>query len=153
MLKLMEYESVTVRHWLNEADFAAMLGSTFLFPGLTAVKLSVLIGYKVAGGIGAIFAVLALNLPGLILSFIGYTLLVNWHSPIADKLILIVQYGALALLSAALFSIATGVAKQQFSISLFCLMVLFFLGLALFELSPFWGLILFIGAGYFLLSI
>ena len=103
MLKLMEFESVIVRHWLTEADFASILGSTFLFPGLTAVKLSALIGYKISGFWGAITAVLALNLPGLILSFIGYKMLINWHSPIADKLVMIVQYGALALLGAALF--------------------------------------------------
>lgn len=150
MLKLIEYESVTVRHWLTESDFITMLGSTFLFPGLTAVKLSALIGYQVAGIVGLFLSVLALNLPGLMLSVFGYQLLSQWESPIADKLVIIVQYGALALLAAASFSIAKGVLSQHFSMPLFALSTLFFIGLALFELPPFAGLLIFLGIGYLL---
>lgn len=148
MLKLIEYEVVTVRHWLVESDFITMLGTTFLFPGLTAVKLSALIGYQVAGLLGLLCAVLALNLPGLSLSLIGYKLLTQWHSPIADKLIIVVQYGALALLAAASFSIASSVLNQHFSMGLFFLATVFFILLALFDLPPFMGLVFFIGLGY-----
>lgn len=152
MLKLIEYEAVASRHWLTESDFITMLGSTFLFPGLTAVKLSALIGYEVAGIMGMIFAVLSLNLPGLLLSVLGYQLLSQWNSPIADKLVVIVQYGALALLAAASFSIAKGVLTQHFSIPLFALATFFFIGLALFDFPPVLGLFVFLGAGYLLIS-
>jgi len=148
MLKLIEYETIHERHWLAESDFITMLGSTFLFPGLTAVKLSALIGYQVAGFLGMIVAVLALNLPGLGLSLMGYQLLIQWQSPIANKLVIVVQYGALALLAAASFSIASSVLKQNFSLSLLLLATLFFILLALFDLPPFVGLIIFIGLGY-----
>lgn len=151
MLKLIEYESVTARQWLTETDFITILGSTFLFPGLTAVKLSALIGYQVAGILGLILSVLALNLPGLILSVFGYQLLSQWHSPIANKLVIVVQYGALALLAAASFSIAKGVLSQNLSVALFVLSTLFFIGLALFELPPFVGLLIFLAIGYFLI--
>lgn len=153
MLKLMEHEVVNGQHWLSDADFAAMLGSSFLFPGLTAVKLSALIGFQVSGVLGLLVAILALNLPGLCLSLLGYQLLINWHSPIADKLIVIVQYGALALLASAVFAIADGVFKQQFSWGLFLLAISFFICLSLFNLSPFWGLLLFIAVGYVYLLI
>lgn len=153
MLKLMQYEAVTSRHWLSETDFATMLGSTFLFPGLTAVKLSALIGYQVAGLLGLLVSVLALNLPGLLLSFIGYRLLVNWHSAVADKLMIVVQYGALALLASAAFALSQGVLKLQFSLGLFILTIAFFVLLSLFELSPFWGLIAFIIVGFGWLTI
>ncbi len=150
MLKLIEYETVASRHWLTESDFITMLGSSFLFPGLTAVKLSALIGYQVAGIAGLLVAILALNIPGLCLSLLGYKFLISWQSPIADKLVIVVQYGALALLAAASFSIANGVLKQHFSLTLFILAIVFFILLALFELSPFWGLLAFISLGFFI---
>ena len=148
MLKLLEHESVVNQHWLTATDFTKMVGATFLFPGLTAVKLSALIGYQVAGLLGMLIAVLALNLPGLLLSVIGYRLLLTWHSPIAERLMLVVQYGALALLAAASFSIASGVFKQHFSLLLFLLTCVFFVLLAVFDISPFWGLLVFIALGF-----
>lgn len=153
MLKLIEYEAVISRHWLAKSDYISMLGTTFLFPGLTAVKLSALIGYQVGGVGGLMVSVLALNLPGLCFSLMGYQLLTHWHSPIADKLIIIVQYGALALLAAASFSIANSVIKQHFSPLLFLLTVFFFILLALFDLPPFMGLLSFIGLGFLLTSV
>tara|TARA_B110000879_G_scaffold27879_1_gene37983 strand:+ start:204 stop:548 length:345 start_codon:yes stop_codon:yes gene_type:complete len=111
MLKIIDFEAVVARHWLTESDFITMLCTTFLFPGLMAVKLSALIGYEVAG---VLVSVLALNLPGLSISLLGYQLLTHWQSPIADKLVVIIQYGALALLAEASFSIANGVLKQHF---------------------------------------
>lgn len=150
MLKLIEHEAVHNQHWLLESDFVGMVGATFLFPGLTAVKLSALIGYQVAGVVGLVVAVLALNLPGLLLSIVGYRLLMTWQTPLAHRLMIVVQYGALALLAAASFSIAASIFKQQFSPVLFTIMIIFFLLLAVWDISPFWGLLVFIGIGILL---
>lgn len=145
MLKLIEYETVVLHHWIEREEFVRMIGTSFLFPGLTAVKLSALIGYKTAGISGLLLAVLALNLPGLLLGTIGYAWLANHGSPAAGKLMIIVQYGALALLSAATFSIAQDVFALQHSIILMVSCVLFFIALAFFNTSPFWGFLMFIG--------
>ena len=101
MLKLIEYETVTYRHWINNEEFVTMLSSTFLFPGLTAVKLAAIIGYKTAGIAGLLVAVLSINIPGLLFAVVGYRLLNNFHGPLAKKILVPVQYGALALLAAA----------------------------------------------------
>lgn len=150
MLKLLEYEAVTYRHWIGEEEFIGMVGSTFLFPGLTAVKLSALIGYKAAGMAGLILAVGCLNLPGLILAFLGYQWLTSHEGPIIKKIMISVQYGALALLAAASFSVAQGVIAMYPSFSMIIACVLFFLALAFLQLSPFWGFIAFIGICFFL---
>lgn len=147
MLKLLEYESVTYRHWLNQEEFVQMVGSSFLFPGLTAVKLSALIGYKASGVTGLVLAVLCLNLPGLVLAVLGYQWIANQTSPIAQKLMTVVQYGALALLSAATFSIAQSVFQIHFSLLLTLATLVFFLALIIFNLSPFWGFLSFIVIG------
>ncbi|KTD17662.1 chromate transporter [Legionella jordanis] len=150
MLKLLEYEAVNYRHWIGEEEFIQMVGSTFLFPGLTAVKLSALIGYKAAGLSGLILAVACLNLPGLLLAFFGYRLLTNHTSPFTQKIMIAVQYGALALLAAASFSVAQGVVGMYPSLPIALATALFFFGLVYWDLSPFWGFLAFIAVGFFL---
>lgn len=151
MLKLLEYEAVTYRHWIAKEEFISMLGTSFLFPGLTAVKLAALIGYKTSGFAGLILAVLCLNLPGLIMAILGYHWLTTHDSTATRKIMIAVQYGGLALLAAATFSVAQGVVGLHFSLPIALACVVLFLALALLNLSPFWGFIGFIGICFFLL--
>jgi chromate transporter len=151
MLKLLEYESVNYRHWIGQEEFITMLGSSFIFPGLTAVKLSALIGYKAAGFAGLILAVLCLNLPGLLMTLAGYHWLTNHNGPVTRKLIIGVQYGALALLAAASYSVAEGVLSMYFSIPVLLCCLLFFFALTFWNLSPFYGFLVFIIICFFLI--
>ncbi len=148
MLKLIEYETVVSHHWINHEEFGRMIGSSFLFPGLTAIKLSALIGYKTAGIAGLLLAVLALNLPGLLMATIGYSWLSSHSTPFTQKLMIIVQYGAIALLSAATFSIAQDLLAAEYSFILVVSCVLFFIALAFLNTSPFWGFLVFIGVSF-----
>ena len=127
-----------------------MVGSSFVFPGLTAVKLSALIGYKVAGLTGLIIAILCLNLPGLVMTVVGYHWLTSHNGPVARKLMIGVQYGALALLAAASYSVAQGVIGMHFSIPIALSCMVFFLALTFWNLSPFYGFMAFIGVCFFL---
>lgn len=150
MLKLLEYEAVNYRHWVGQEEFVRMVGSTFLFPGLTGVKLAALIGYKAAGFSGLILAIACINLPGLLLALLGYRWLSGNDSPIVHKIMVSVQYGSLALLAAATFSIAQGVVAMYYSLPLVVITMVFFLALALWNLSPIWGFFGFIGISFFL---
>lgn len=152
MLKLLEYETVGYRHWLNQEEFVRMVGTTFIFPGLTAVKLSALIGYRAAGIYGLLIAVICLNLPGLLLALFGYSWLAYHDSPIANKIMTAVQYGAISLLAAATFTIAQSVFSTNFSLTLAIACILFFIALAYWQLSPFWGFIAFIIIGFIILT-
>lgn len=150
MLKLLEYEAVNYRHWVGNEEFVSMLGTSFLFPGLTAVKLSALIGYKAAGFAGLIFAVLCLNLPGLLMAILGYHWLSTHDGPITRKVMISVQYGGLALLAAATYAVAQGVVGVYFSVPVAIASILFFMALAFLNLSPFYGFIGFIAICVFL---
>ncbi|MDR3504132.1 MAG: chromate transporter [Legionella sp.] len=150
MLKLLEYEAVNYRQWIGQEEFINMVGSSFVFPGLTAVKLSALIGYKAAGFTGLILAVLCLNLPGLIMTVIGYQWLTSHDSPATRKMMIGVQYGALALLAAASYSVAQGVVGMYFSIPIALCCIVFFLALTFWNLSPFYGFLGFIAVCFFL---
>ncbi|MCX7116915.1 MAG: chromate transporter [Legionellales bacterium] len=144
MLKLLEYEAVTYRHWVGQEEFIGMVGTSFLFPGLTGVKLAALIGYKAAGVMGLVLAVAALNIPGLCLTFMGYFWLAGHPSPMSKKIMVSVQYGALALLAAATYSIGEGVMGAYYSFALTLACLLFFLALTFLQLSPIWGFMGFI---------
>ncbi|STY30963.1 chromate transport protein [Legionella wadsworthii] len=150
MLKLLEYEAVDYRHWINQEEFVAMVGSSFIFPGLTGVKLSALIGYKAAGVTGLILAVLSLNLPGLFMALLGYKWLTSHSGPGIRKIMVGVQYGALALLAAASYSVAQGVVGMYFSIPIAVCCFIFFLALVFWNLSPFYGFLGFIVVCFFL---
>lgn len=150
MLKLLEYEAVTYRQWMGQEEFIRMVGSSFLFPGLTGVKLSALIGFKAAGFSGMVLAVACLNLPGLILALLGYSWLSNNDGPIVRKIMIAVQYGSVALLAAATYSILEGVFTMYYSLPIAIACGLFFLALAFLQLSPFWGFLAFIGICFFI---
>jgi chromate transporter len=150
MLKLLEYEAVNYRHWIANEEFVSMLGTSFLFPGLTAVKLAALIGYKVGGAFGLILAVLCLNLPGLIMAVLGFHWLTTHNGPNTHKVMVSVQYGALAMLAAATFSVAQGVINLHFSIPIALMCILFFIALTFWNISPFLGFIAFIAVCVFL---
>lgn len=150
MLKLIEFEAVNYRHWIMPEEFVAMLGSSFLFPGLTAVKLAALIGFKTAGILGLLLAVISLNLPGLLLATLGYGFLTMHQGPLTQKIMVSVQYGALALLAAATFSVGQGVVGAYFSWALVLVTLIFFVLLIGLQISPFWGFIGFIGICFFI---
>lgn len=151
MLKLIEDEAVHQRGWLTLDEFSTLVGSTFLFPGLTAVKLSGLIGLKVAGVPGLMVSIVGITMPGLLLAALFYSIIAaHREHPIVRKLLVLMQYGAVALLGAALFSLAKPLARD-FSLQAALLAGALFIGVALFDFSPFIGIVLFVAAGMLLI--
>ena len=143
MLKLIQEECVENRGWLTAAEFSSLLGVSYVFPGLTAVKLSALIGLKVAGVPGMVAGVLALNLPGLVLAFALYGAITRYQDAAWLRRVLIgMQYGALALLAAALWALARPLGGTL-SWTAAGLAVVLFVSVALLDLSPFIGIVVF----------
>lgn len=151
MLKLIEDECVHQRGWLSLDEFTSLVGTTFLFPGLTAVKISGLIGLKVAGVPGLLVGVIGITLPGLVLAALFYTLIMaHREHPLVKKLLVLMQYGAVALLAAALFSLTKPMAKD-FSLQAGVLAIALFITVALLEWSPFGALAGFLAIGLLVL--
>ena len=143
MLKLIQEECVENRGWLTAAEFSSLLGVSYVFPGLTAVKLSALIGLKVAGVPGMVAGVLALNLPGLVLAFALYGVITRYQDAAWLRRVLLgMQYGALALLAAALWALARPLGGTL-SWTAAGLAAVLFVSVALLDLSPFIGILVF----------
>lgn len=64
MVPLIKNEVVNIREWMTLIDFMDVLAIGNALPGPIATKLSTVIGYKVAGPLGAFAATLSIILPG-----------------------------------------------------------------------------------------
>ena len=67
MVPLIKEEVVNLQGWMNQTDFVDVLAIGNALPGPIATKLSVAIGWEVAGPLGALAATLAIVLPGALL--------------------------------------------------------------------------------------
>lgn len=81
MIPLIEEEIVSVKGWVEKEDMIDMLAVSQSIPGAIAINTSTLVGYKVAGKLGAIFATLGVILP----SFMIITLIAMFFSKIAES--------------------------------------------------------------------
>jgi chromate transporter len=135
MIKMISAEAVHTRQWFSIDEFSSLLGMTFLFPGLTACKLSGMIGYRVAGIGGLIVAALAINIPGIVLTSVGFIFLLNYTNvPLVKELLLAMQFAAIALIAAVLYDMLRPAAKRRkYWIGLF-LTAAFFLAMEFFHL-------------------
>jgi chromate transporter len=147
MLKMIGDETVQHRHWLTAEQYGSLIAIDFLFPGLTAAKIAGVIGYRVAGIAGLLTAVLALNLPGIILVAIGFSVAIkHMEKPIVQKLLEAMKFGAMAMIAAVLFDMmkAAGVHRTGSLLGV-ALTVLFFVALEFFEVPVIGGLLTYVG--------
>lgn len=61
---------VTRRGWLDEREFVELLSISQSLPGLNATNMAILVGQKLAGRLGATFAIIGMCLPGALLMFV-----------------------------------------------------------------------------------
>ncbi len=146
MIILIQHECVITRGWLTIQEFSTLTGITFLFPGLTGIKLAGLIGHKVAGFPGLIVGILALNLPGLIMA-LCFTGLIMAHQekPLVQKMLIAVQYGATVLLAGTIYVLGKSLFENYFNYKAGLLAIAFFVAIAFFNCSPFICMLLFTG--------
>lgn len=67
MIPLIEEEVVTKRNWIKKEEFMDILVVSQSLPGALAINTSIFLGYKIAGFIGAVAALLAVILPSFMI--------------------------------------------------------------------------------------
>jgi len=67
MIPLLQEEVVDVNRWLSTEEFVDALAMGYSLPGPIALKMATYVGYKLAGVLGLLSAVLGISLPGLVL--------------------------------------------------------------------------------------
>jgi|LGVF01.2.fsa_nt_gb chromate transporter len=81
MIPLIEEEIVVNKGWVKKEDIFDYFAVSQSFPGAIAINTSTLVGYKVAGKLGAICATFGVILP----SFVIITLIATFFSSVADS--------------------------------------------------------------------
>ena len=67
MIPLIEQEVVNNKRWLNKDEFMDVLVVAQSLPGAMAINASIFLGYRIAGILGAISALIAVILPSFII--------------------------------------------------------------------------------------
>ena len=103
MIKLIQETFVEQYNIIDATEFGSILGITFLFPGLTGVKLAAIIGFKAHGILGAIASIIALETPGILLALIGFAfIMANKNSSLVSKGIMAMGFAAIAMFTGRL---------------------------------------------------
>lgn len=106
MLPLMEREFVEKRRWLTPQEMVDIVAVMQSLPGLIAVNMAVLIGYRVKGVMGALVAAFASVLsPFAIIVVIASGLSSLSDTPTLDHIFLGVRAGCAALIFMSLFKL------------------------------------------------
>jgi chromate transporter len=97
---------VSTRGWLSDDDFLTDLELSQTLPGLNATNMSVLVGDRLHGTLGAIVAFLGMTLPGTVVVFVlGVLYGVHNHPPAVTAMLAGVAAGAVGLLLAVTLQI------------------------------------------------
>lgn len=81
MIPLIEEEIVENKKWVKKEDVFDLFAISQSIPGAIAINTSTLVGYKIAGRLGAIFATLGVILP----SFMIITVIATFFTKISDN--------------------------------------------------------------------
>ncbi|SES71355.1 chromate transporter [Anaerobranca gottschalkii] len=99
LIPIIKNEVVVRNNWLMEDEFLQILGVTQGIPGAISVKLATYTGYKVAGILGVIVAVLSSMIVPVVLMLLLYSVLLKMNKiPYSDKFIKGVQFATVGLL-------------------------------------------------------
>lgn len=107
MLSLIEDEIVNKRKWLNHDDFLEGMVIAQSTPGVLAVNIAIVTGYRMAGFLGMLAGVLGSILPSfLIVLCLSKFLLIYRHSPIFIAFFNGLKPAVVALILISVFRIA-----------------------------------------------
>lgn len=107
MLPVMDREFVEKRGWLSEAEMLDVIAVTQALPGLIAVNMAVLIGYRVKGVVGALSAAFgSVLMPFLVILAVAASFSSWAHRPAVEHVFLGVRAGTAALILLSLVRLA-----------------------------------------------
>ncbi|MDQ5922109.1 MAG: chromate transporter [Pseudomonadota bacterium] len=149
MLEVLRYNTVELRGWLTIEEFNLITGVSVVLPGLNALNIACIIGYKVAGIVGAVISMFAISIPSLIVVITFYGLMLSFFSPQTIKSFQnILQYAVIVLIANIIYNTGSNLVLQHhISFMLIMLSAALFIALAIFKLDTILCLFVFIVIG------
>ncbi|MBP9742596.1 MAG: chromate transporter [Burkholderiales bacterium] len=137
MLEVLRYNTVDLRNWVTIEEFNLITGVSIALPGLNALNIACIIGYKVAGLMGAIISMFAISIPSLVIVVAFYEIMLKFLSPQAIKYFeTIMQYAVIVLVANIIYNNTTSlIAHNHVSVALTILSIILFIAIAIFKLD------------------
>lgn len=136
MIALLEAEFVQKRKWIDKEEFLDMVAVAESTPGPVAVNSATYIGYKLAGFWGALAATIAVCIPSLIIIY-AISLFFDRFLELTyvAKAFKGIQVCVIYLIASAGIRLFKGIKKNAFSISIFAIVLLLFVGFSFFAIK------------------
>ena len=135
IVSLMKKKFVDEYHWIEEEEMLDLIAIAQSSPGAIAVNGAIVVGYKLAGMIGAATAILATILPPfLILSILSVFYNAFQDNFLVSQMLNGMQAGVGAVIASVVFDMGSGIVKEKDPISL-VIMTGAFLAACVFEVN------------------
>jgi chromate transporter len=106
MIPLIQEEVVESRGWMTEEEFVDTLAMGNTLPGPIATKMTMFVGYKIAGWAGGIWALFSMLWPSLTLMMVLGTLFLRFKDmPYAKAMLTAVRPVVVALLAYTVYTV------------------------------------------------
>ncbi|MDY0175526.1 MAG: chromate transporter [Lentisphaeria bacterium] len=149
MLPLLRREFVQRRGWLSDSDMVDTVALMQAMPGIIAMNMGVLLGYRVAGVAGAVAAVVGGFMPPFLAIVLLATLIMSLqNNDLLNQAFLGVRAGVCALILMAVIELGRQILKGRFE---WLLASLCFIAIVFFQVNAIWLVLLGIlsGLGYY----
>ena len=114
IVTLMKEKFVDELHWMEEDEMLDLIAIAQSAPGAIAVNGAIVVGYKLAGLLGAIVAIIATIIPPFaIITVISYFYELFRDNFIVSKLLAGMQAGVGAVIASVVWDMGSGVVKQK----------------------------------------
>lgn len=135
IVSLMKKKFVDEYHWIEEEEMLDLIAIAQSSPGAIAVNGAIVVGYKLAGMIGAATAILATILPPfLILSILSVFYNAFQDNFLVSQMLNGMQAGVGAVIASVVFDMGSGIVKEKDPLSL-VIMAGAFLAACVFEVN------------------
>ena len=119
IVTLIKEKFVDELHWIEEDEMLDLIAIAQSAPGAIAVNGAIVVGYKLAGLLGALVAILATILPPfVIISAISYFYELFRDSFVISTLLAGMQAGVAAVIASVVWDMGGGIVKQKSALSL-----------------------------------
>ena len=114
IVTLMKKKFVDEYHWINENEMLDLVAIAQSAPGAIAVNGAIVVGYKLAGIIGAITAVIATILPPLVIISIIAVFYEQFHNnAVVSQILTGMQAAVGAIIADVVYGMASSVVKEK----------------------------------------
>lgn len=123
IVTLMKKKFVDEYHWIEEAEMLDLVAIAQSSPGAIAVNGAIVVGYKLAGILGAVVSILGTVLPPfLIISVISVCYHAFRDNELVSQMLLGMQAGVGAVIASVTYDMGRGIVREKKPVS--CLIML-----------------------------